>query len=417
MNIDDIRHVFVIGAGTMGRRIALRCAAEGYEVAVYDISPEVLTKAAEQMRNEAAEQVQDKHLTPEGSKAALARVKFTSNREDAATADLVSESVPEDPDLKAKVFAQFAEVCPPRTIFTTNTSTLAPSAYASATGRPDRFAALHFYGVWTGKLVDVMPHPGTSPETISLLREFAKKIGQVPLVFKVELPSYVGNHFMAAVIPVAMKLVINGVASFEDVDRAAMGILGMQMGPFGILDFDALDFIWHQQQKAAEAGDAESKICADWLKKEYVDKGLLGKKSGGGFYTYPNPAFERPGFLNFDKESLRKVADELSAGMNNVALKAVNRGIVSVEDVDRAAIVIFEMPRGPFGLFDREGLDSVWRDLQRKAQSSGDPEDQAIADWLKKEFVDKGLLGEKIGRGFYTYPNPAFSRPGFLTGD
>jgi 3-hydroxybutyryl-CoA dehydrogenase len=418
MNIDDIRHVFVIGAGTMGRQIALRCAVEGYEVTVYDVSPDALRKAAEQLRKDAAEQVQQKRLTPDSSEAGLSRVRFTSNREDAATADLVSESVPEDPDLKAKVFALFAEVCPPRTIFTTNTSTLVPSQYASATGRPDRFAAMHFYNVWKANLLDIMPHPGTSQETVQLLRDFAKKIGQVPMVFKKEIPAYVGNNFAGVLNSAALKLVTSGAASFEDVDRAAMGVLGMQMGPFGIFDFNAVDFMWHQTQRAAQAtGDPDTQIAADWLKKEFVDKGLLGVKSGKGFYTYPNPAFEQPGFLNFDRESLRNVADALADPMKNVALKVVTRGVASFEDVDRTAMIFFGMPRGPFGNFDLDGLDSTWRDAQRNAQATGDPEDQAIADWLKSEYVDKGFLGEKSKRGFYTYPNPTFSRPGFLTGD
>ncbi|RTL86614.1 MAG: 3-hydroxyacyl-CoA dehydrogenase [Hyphomicrobiales bacterium] len=417
MNIDDIRHVFVIGSGTMGRQIALRCASDGYQVTVYDISPEALQKAAEQLRKDAAEAVEEKWLTADRSAAALSRIRFTNNPQDAANADLVSESVPEDPKVKTKVFAQFAQICPPRTIFTTNTSTLAPSLYASATGRPDRFAAMHFYNVWMARLLDIMPHPGTSHETIELLRVFAKKIGQAPMVFKTEFPGYVGNNFMGAFSGAANRLVLQRGVAFEDVDRAAMGILGMRMGPFGIFDFDALDFILHQMENAAQAGDSLSRAAADWLKREYVDKGLLGKKSGKGFYTYPNPAFKQPGFLDFDKERLRGVADALITPMKEVALKVVNRGIASVEDTDRAVMIFFNMPMGCFGLFDRDGLDSLQRDLQAKAEMTGESEDQAIAGWLKKDFVDKGLLGKKSGRGFYTYPNPAFSRPDFLTGD
>jgi 3-hydroxybutyryl-CoA dehydrogenase len=419
MKLDDIRHVFVIGSGTMGRKIALRCAVEGYSVTVYEAFPEALKNAPEQMRNEATEQVREKRLTAEASKAALARIHFTNNPQDAATADLISESVPEDPEVKAKVFAKFAEVCPPRTIFTTNTSTLAPSLYANATGRPDRFAALHFYGVWPGcaNLVDVMPHPGTSAETIALLRGFAKKIGQVPMMFKFEFPCYVGNSFAAIVNGAAFRLWTSGSASFEDIDRAAVGILKMGLGgPFARFDVNGLDFLLSSVQRAAQAGDTHSQLAADWLKKDYVDKGRLGKKSGQGFYTYPNPAFEEPGFLEFDEERLRSVANALAAPMNNGALKVATRGVASFEDVDRAAMVIYGMPKGPFGIFDSEGLESTWQWAEEYASKTGDPEDRTIADWLKKEYVDKGLLGEESGRGFYTYPNPAYSRPDFLTG-
>ncbi len=127
-------------------------------------------------------------MTPEAAEAALARIHYTSRPEDGADADLLSESVLEDPDLKAKVFAQFHQICQPKTVFTTNTSTLVPSMWAEATGRPAQFAALHFLDPFEANLVDVMPHPGTSPEIVELLAAFAKRIKQVPLIFKKELP-------------------------------------------------------------------------------------------------------------------------------------------------------------------------------------------------------------------------------------
>ena len=188
MNIDDIRHVFVIGAGTMGRQIALRCAVEGYEVTVYEclarcVAESRRTVAKGRCRASAAEALDPGQF---GSRPLARSLHQQSGR--CSHRRPCERVVPEDPDLKAKVFALFAEVCPPRTIFTTNTSTLVPSQYASATGRPDRFAAMHFYNVWRANLLDIMPHPGTSQETVQLLRDFAKKIGQVPMVFKKKLP-------------------------------------------------------------------------------------------------------------------------------------------------------------------------------------------------------------------------------------
>jgi 3-hydroxybutyryl-CoA dehydrogenase len=238
-------------------------------------------------------------MTPEEAADALARVTYTLNPEDGANADLVSESVYEDPELKAKIFKRFNTICPPHTIFTTNTSTLLPSLYAAATGRPAQFAALHFYGVWDGNMADVMPHPGTSPETVALLTAFAKHIGQVPLVFKKEVPRYVGNTLLGALNDAAIKLaLIDEAVSIEDVDRAAMLVLGMPMGPFGILDGVGLDTVWHIMLSHAKlSGDPVVLEAAEEWKKRYVDKGLLGVKSGRGFYTYPNPAYSRPGFL------------------------------------------------------------------------------------------------------------------------
>jgi len=174
-----------------------------------------------------------------------------------------------------------------------------PSMYAEATGRPDRFAALHFYGVFDHQLIDVMPHPGTSPEIVELLAAFSKRIKQVPLVFKREFPGYVSNAIFGAMNDMAFKLVrVEKVASLEDVDRAVMLHLGMPVGPFGLDDIVGLDTIWHIMESNAKiSGDPGIQQFADEFKRDYIDKGWLGVKSGRGFYTYPDPEYLRPGFL------------------------------------------------------------------------------------------------------------------------
>ena len=141
MKVDDIRKVLIVGTGTMGQKIALQCARFGYDVVAYDAFPKSLENAKARIPGFAAELVEKGKMTPEASAAALSRIRYTSDPKDGADADLLNESVLEDPELKGKVFAQFNAICKPETIFTTNTSTLLPSLYAEATGRPARFAA------------------------------------------------------------------------------------------------------------------------------------------------------------------------------------------------------------------------------------------------------------------------------------
>jgi 3-hydroxybutyryl-CoA dehydrogenase len=299
MRIEEVRHIFALGAGTMGQQIAFQCAMHGFDVTVYDLSSDVLRDAAAKVRAYAGEVVKRKRLTPSASTEALSRIRFTNEPEAAATSDLVTESIPEDPDLKAKVFAQFNKICPPRAIFTTNTSSLLPSMYAEATGRPSQFAALHFHQpVWKANLADIMPHASTSPETVELLRAFAKRIGQVPLVLKKEHARYVMNNLLQAINDTAFMLFESGVASVEDIDRAFMIVMGVPSGPFAWLDYVGLDTVWHiMDSKARLTCSPEALAAADKFKKQYIDTGLLGVKAGKGFYTYPNPAYERPGFL------------------------------------------------------------------------------------------------------------------------
>jgi 3-hydroxybutyryl-CoA dehydrogenase len=290
--------VFIAGAGTMGQQIGLQCALHGCDVIVYDVAPEALDAAHVQINAYAAQLVAQMRLASDGADAALARIRLTANLADAGAADLVSESVPEDPALKAQVFAQLDQVCPPHTIFTTNSSSLVPSMVAAATGRPARFAALHFHSlVWDSNVVDIMPHPGTAQETVEALTVFARRIGQIPIVIQKENYGYVFNAMFNELNTAAISLAANGVASPEDVDRAWMGVMKMPIGPFGWLDGVGLKTVWDiTQYWAAATGDVQLQANADFL-KQYVDKNWLGVKTGQGFYSYPDPAYARPGFL------------------------------------------------------------------------------------------------------------------------
>lgn len=301
MKIEEMRRLLIVGAGTMGQQIGLQCAMHGYQVVLYDIESRALQAAQRHIENFADKLVGAGRLTSEGAKEALARITTTGDPQQAATdIDLISESVVEDPKIKGQVFAQFNRLCPPRTIFTTNASTLLPSMFAQETGRPARFAAMHFHPpVWDANIVDIMPHAGTDPSVVTLLGEFARSIGEIPIIEKKESSSYVFNSMLNAVMGAAMTLVVNGVASIEDVDRAWMGVTKMPIGPFGIMDMIGIDTLWHATTFWAtqSPSDSQSQRYASFL-KGYMDKGRLGVKTERGFYTYPSPAYQNPGYIS-----------------------------------------------------------------------------------------------------------------------
>jgi len=148
MTIEDIHKVLIIGAGNMGQQIGFQCAISGYEVVLYDVKDEFLEKAMIRINKLCRRFVSAQQLTEDAAAAALARIKTSSEVEEAGRdIDFVSESVPEDPQLKGEVFAGFNKICPDHAVFTTNTSSLIPSLFAEATGRPQKFAALHFHDV------------------------------------------------------------------------------------------------------------------------------------------------------------------------------------------------------------------------------------------------------------------------------
>jgi 3-hydroxybutyryl-CoA dehydrogenase len=305
MKAEDIKKVVIVGAGTMGQQIGAQCAIHDLEVVLCDLNRDILDKAFERIKKLLKSFTKFNRITQKEADAAIRRIRGTTNIGEAAVnADLVSESVPEDPDLKGKVFSQFNALCPDHTIFATNTSTLLPSMFAQDTGRPEKLVAIHFHDVRATDIVDVMAHAGTSEETLNMAIEFAIKIGQVPLVLKKESPGYIFNSMLSAVFEAAQTLAANGVTSIEEIDRAWMGVLHMPIGPFGLMDSIGIDTVWKAKEYwANKLNDAQNKKNAEFLKR-YIDKGRLGQKSGQGFYSYPKPAYRNPGFVKGEVKQL-----------------------------------------------------------------------------------------------------------------
>jgi len=300
MKLMDIKKVLVVGGGTMGQQIAFQCAAHGYAVIIFDLTDKILKRARLRINSYADYLMAEGRLDEKTAGRALGNITATVDAERAAGVDLLMESVPEDPALKGDVFARFNKLCPERTIFTTNSSLLVPSQMAGATGRPDRFLALHFHQpVWVGNLADVMPHDGTAAEVLALVRDFARSINQIPLVLKKENYGYVFNAMYSGLNSAAITLAANGIADVEDIDRAWMVVMKMSVGPLGMLDMVGLDTVWHVTEYWANTiGDPQTIKNARYLKREYLDKGWLGVKSGRGFYTYPHPVYQDPEFLH-----------------------------------------------------------------------------------------------------------------------
>ena len=299
MKIEDIKRVLILGAGTMGQQIGLQCAMYGYDVVFYDLSQEILDKALRRIAKLGSWYVSSGRLTEENLRHTLSRISATPDPEKAAQdVDLISESVPEDPELKGKVFARFHKLCPERTIFTTNTSMLVPSMFAEATGRPEKLVAFHFHDLRANNIADVMPHPGTAPEVTKLVHDFAVSIGQIVILLHRENSGYVFNTMLSSLFTSALTLASRNVAAIEDIDRSWMGVMHTSMGPFGIMDQVGISTVWIiTDYWAKKTRDAQAQANADFL-KQYVEKGHLGFKTNQGFYSYPNPAYTQQDFLS-----------------------------------------------------------------------------------------------------------------------
>jgi len=298
--MSSLDNLTVLGAGVLGGQIAWHSAFKGKTVVVYDIAPDAIDRSRRTHDQYAAIYLAEVGATEAEIAATRRRLSFTTDLAAAvAEADLVIEAVPEVRDIKAAVYQEMAVLLPPHTLVATNSSTLLPSDFAEDTGRPERFCALHFgNGIWAMNFAEVMAHAGTSRDTLTRVAEFAVEIGMVPIPLLKEQNGYIVNSWFVPLLNAAQTLVTNGIARPEDVDRTFM-IGGRTIGPLGLMDmvgmktaYDVLA-LWGR-----ELDDAQMSANAEYIKKRFLDKGLLGVPTNEGYYTYPDPAYERPGFLD-----------------------------------------------------------------------------------------------------------------------
>ena len=281
----SIDNVSVLGTGVLGSQIAYQTAYSGFEVTAYDINDEILETARKRFEGLAARYEQEvKGASDGGARAALARIRYSSSLADAVRdADLVIESAPELPAVKRELYAKLGPLAPEKTIFATNSSTLLPSDLAPATGRPDRFLALHFANeIWSHNIAEIMGHPGTDPAVYETVVDFARRIGMEPIKIRKEQSGYVVNSLLVPFLQAAQSLVVNGVADPETIDKTWRIATGAPTGPLQLLDIIGLTTAYH----IAASGDGESQANARYLKQHYIDQGKLGRASGEGFYKY-----------------------------------------------------------------------------------------------------------------------------------
>jgi len=283
----SFRTVTVLGAGVLGAQIAFQTANHGFPVTVYDVDDEAVALA--RGRLEAIVGQYTRELGDEGAaRRAADGIAFATDLTDAVhDADLVIEAVPENLELKRSVYSAIADAAPGRTVFATNSSTLLPSDLADATGRPDRFLALHFANhIWAQNTAEVMGTPRTDPAVVDRVVAFAEEIGMVPIRLHKEQPGYVLNSLLVPFLNAAADLLVRGVADAPTIDATWRIATGAPSGPFQIYDVIGLRTPYAIASASAAKGDRRAGAFAEYLKTEYLDKGKLGRESGEGFYRY-----------------------------------------------------------------------------------------------------------------------------------
>jgi len=296
-------HVFqrvaVIGTGTLGVQIALMAAYCGEKVKAFDPDKEAFARGLDLIRQRIANSAR-KTLPPfENIDDHARKVHRCATLEEAVCdAELIVEAVPEKLELKRKIFEQIDGLAPSDSIIATNSSSIPVSRIESATKRPERCVNIHFYSPDLGKnIADLMGGTSTSPETMEAARRWLLAIGCVPLTVKKELLGFCFNRIWRAIKRESLHSWAGGYVDFRDIDRAYMIWNGVSQGPFALMDQVGLDVVYGiEMVYYNDSGDPKD-LPPDAL-KQMIDRKELGVKSGKGFYTYPDPEYKNPDFLN-----------------------------------------------------------------------------------------------------------------------
>ncbi|MCS0787594.1 3-hydroxyacyl-CoA dehydrogenase [Cytobacillus firmus] len=275
----------VVGSGVMGRGIAYAAALGGFHVFLQDVSEENLDKAKNYIETEMRKSAEKGYLNHDQVTAALSSLEFTTDLKSAAeNADVVIEAVFEMMELKIDIFKQLDQYCPERTILATNTSTMSPTEIAAQTSRPEKCIAMHFFNpVHKMKLIEIIRGLQTSDETVEKAKEIGRKLNKETVEVN-EFPGFVTSRMNCLIGNEAMNLLMEGVASAEDIDKAMKLGLNHPMGPLALADLVGLDTRLRNMEYLHNTLGEKYRPCPLLIK--YVKAGRLGRKSGRGFYEY-----------------------------------------------------------------------------------------------------------------------------------
>jgi 3-hydroxybutyryl-CoA dehydrogenase len=285
MRLEDIAMIGIVGAGQMGSGIGQVCATAGYQVLLIDVAEPLLTEALARIRTGLERAVERGILPPTQVCEVLARIRPTVHLDEVRAAQVVIEAIPEDLSLKQALLARLNRLCPPQTVFASNTSSIPITKLGAASGRADRVVGLHFMNpAPVMRLVEVVRGLATSEATVQLALELAKHLGKIAVVAK-DVPGFIVNRVLIPMINEAIAALDEGVASAEDIDRAMTLGTNHPVGPLALADRIGLDTVLAIcEVLRQDLGEARFRPCP--LLRRYVEAGWLGRKSGRGFYVY-----------------------------------------------------------------------------------------------------------------------------------
>ncbi len=354
MDIDDIDRIAMLGAGNMGHGIAELAAMAGFDVALRDISEELVQSGYDDIEWSLGKLADQGQLSEEEAEAALARIEPVVDLAAAVgDADVVIEAVPERMAVKREVYADVEAHAPARAVFATNTSSLSITELSEATDRPERFCGMHFFNPPVRMpLVEVIAGDHSSEETLDLIEALAEKMGKTPVRVHKDSPGFIVNRVLVPLLNEAAWLVHEGDASMAAVDSTTKFDMGLPMGAFELTDQVGIDVALDVLEYLHDVLGAAYAPCP--LLEEKVEAGEFGKKAGAGFYDYDDGGVDIPS--DAGDEAIER---RLLAVMANEVAKLVETDVADVGAIDEAVQLGAGFPDGPAAMADDAGLDTL----------------------------------------------------------
>lgn len=335
-----ITTIGVVGAGNMGSGIAQKLAMEGLQVILADTTDEFVARGKKIIQKILGEGLEKKLLTEKQLDAAMARIQGTTDLNDLADADMVIEAIFEDEQAKKQLFQQLDRICAEHTILATNTSSFYVRQFADATSRPNRFVGMHyFYHPAKNRLLEVIPHEGTSEETVKRSLEIGRLHGKTTICVK-DVSGFCVNRFFSPLLTESVQILDDGIANIPTIEKAAKAAFKIGMGPFELMNVTGIPISVHASTTfGRELGSLYG-----------TPKSLPVKMARGDLYDLTGEV---------DETRLETIQDRLYGVCLGAAAALVSEGVASIEDTDRGAKIGLRWRQGPFEIMNNISIEKT----------------------------------------------------------
>src|SRR4051812_18077882 len=371
----------------MGAGIAQIAALGGYETLLYEIDQKQLERGLEMVRNGMRRGAERGRWTQAQAAEALERLRTDTLIELLSDCDLVIEAAPEDLDLKRDLFERLASVCGPEAVLATNTSPLSVTAIAAAVPEPERIVGMHFFNPPAlMKLVEVVAGEESGEPALELATEVARGMGRTPIRAR-DSVGFVANRCVRPFFLESLRMLAEGIAPHDELDRIVRLGAGLRMGPFELMDLIGIDVNFAVARSFWEQSFGEPRWRPSPIHEKMVASGRLGRKTGRGFYAYEKDTPHRPRDPDlpgdrpiFDEDQLIEVAGEnapivltrLGATIANEACFALGEQVASAEDINTAMRLGYNWPIGPLEWGERLGWSRALGVLEELRELRGE---------------------------------------------